>query len=179
MNKITTNKIIIYIAVFILAFLFIEEIIETKNALSLFEISPSFAMLFLGIMFVFIIPLLAGFVLVVPFILFTKKENLKKTLQHISYFALSFLILLFIYHLLEKYTDIFKNFYGFSDFAEFMYYFHYNEGPLLWTAIIQFCIDTLTFFLFATKSWISFMVGFIFHICLETRKIEKRESLEN
>ena len=172
--KITTNKIIFIVATFILAFLFIEKIVEVKNALSLFEISPSFAMLFLGIMLVFIIPLLIGFVLVVPFILFTKKEKLEKTLRHISYLALSFLILLFIYHLFERYTDIFKNFYGFTDLSEFMYYFKYNKGPFLWTAIVQFCTDTIRFFLFATKSWISFMAGFIFHICLEIRKIEKK-----
>lgn len=172
--KVVTNKIIFVIAVFALAFLFVEEIIETKNALSLFEISFSFTMFFLGIMLIFIIPLLIGFILVVPFILFTKKEKFEKTLRCISYFALSFLVLLFIYYLFERYTDIFKNFYGFTDFAEFMYYFKYDKGSLLWTAIVQFCIETITFFLFATKSWISFMVGFIFHICLEIRKIEKK-----
>jgi len=172
--KITTNKIILAITVFTLIFLFIEKIVETKNATSLFEISPSFAMLFLEFVFIFIVPLLAGFVLVIPFILFTKKEKLKKTLKHILYFTLFFLTLLFGYYLIEKYTDIFKNFYGFTDFSEFMYYFKYDKGPLLWTAIVQFCIDTITFFLFATKSWISFMAGFIFHIYLEIRRIDKK-----
>jgi len=175
MKKITLNEIILATTIFILAFLFIEEIAEIKNALLIFEAPSSFATLFLGIMLIFIIPLLAGFVLAVPFTLFTKKEKLKKTLQYISYLALSFLLLLFIYYLLERYTDIFKNFYGFTDFAEFMYYFKYDKGPLLWIAIVQFCIDTVTFFLFATKSWISFMAGFIFHVCLETRKLENKK----
>ena len=173
MKKITVNKIITYIAIFILAFLFIEKIIEVSNTLLLFKFSPSFLMIFLGIVIIFIIPLLTGFVLAVPFTLFTKKGNLKKTLRYISYLALSFLLLLFIYYLLEKHTDIFKNFYGFSDFAEFMYYFRYDEGPHLWTAIVQFCVETITFFLFATKSWISFIAGFILSICSEIRKIEK------
>jgi len=173
MKKITLNEIILAATIFILAFLFIEEIAEIKNALLIFEAPSSFATLFLGIMLIFIIPLLAGFVLAVPFTLFTKKEKLKKTLRYISYLALSFLILLFIYYLLEKYTDIFKNFYGFTDFAEFMYYFHYDKGPLLWTAIVQFCVETVTFFLFATKSWLSFMTGFILNICLKIHKIEK------
>ena len=175
MKKITVNEIILAATIFILAFLFIKEAIEIKNATSLFEISPSLAMLFLGIVIIFIMPLLTGFVLAVPFVLFTKKEKFKKTLRYISYFALSFLLLLFIYYLLERYTDIFKNFYGFTDFAEFMYYFKYDKGPLLWIAIVQFCIDTVTFFLFAAKSWISFMAGFIFHVCLETRKLENKK----
>ena len=173
-KKITANEIIIYIAILILAFLFIEEIIEVSNTLLFFKFSPSFPMLFLEIVIIFIIPLLAGFVLAVPFMLFTKKEKLKKTLQYISYLALSFLILLFIYYLLEKYTDIFKNSYGFTDFAEFMYYFHYDKGPLLWTAIVQFCVETVTFFLFATKSWLSFMTGFTLSACSEIRKIENK-----
>lgn len=170
MKKITINEIIIYITIFILAFLFIEGMREVLSTLLLFKFSPSFLMLFLEIMLVFIIPLLIGFVLAVPFLLFTKKEKLEKTLRRISYLALSFLVLLFNYHLFERYTDAFKNFYGFTDLAEFMYYFKYDKGPLLWTAIVQFCVDTVTFFLFATKLWISFMAGFIFHICLEIRK---------
>ncbi len=170
--QITINKIIFVITAFTLTFLFIEEIVETKNAMSLLEISPSFVVI--GIMLIFVIPLLIGFIFVVPFILFTKKEKLKKTLRYISYIALSFLILLFSYYLIEKYTDVFKNFYGFIDFSEFMYHFKYDKGPLLWTAIVQFCVDTITFFLFATKSWISFMVGFIFHICLEIREVDKK-----
>jgi len=172
-KKLIANKIIIYITIFILALLFFEEIVEIKSALSLFKTSPSLIMISLGFALVFIIPLLTGFLLAVPFILFVKKESLNKTLRDISYVTLFLLVLLFIYHLFEKYTNIFKDFYGFINLAEFMYFFRYDKGPLLWTAIIQFCIETITFFLFATKSWISFIAGFILHICLEIRKIKK------
>lgn len=168
MNKPTTNKIVIYTTAFILAFLLIEEIAETKSAISNFGISPSFTMLILGFLLVFVAPLLIGFIFAVPFFLFMKKENLR----YILYFALSFLILLFIYYLLEQYTAIFKDFYGFTDFSEFMYYFHYDKGPLLWTTIVQFCVETLTFFLFVTKSWISLTAGFIFHLCLEIQRVK-------
>ena len=84
------NKIIFIVTAFILVFLFIEEIIEIRNTISLFEISPSF--IIIGIMLIFVIPLLIGFIFVVPFILFTKKEKLKKTLSYILYLALSFII---------------------------------------------------------------------------------------
>jgi len=174
MKKLTTNKIIIYITAFILTLLFTEELIEIRNSIFLFEISPSFTMLLLNFGLLFILPLIIGFIFAIPFLLFIKKENFKKNINYILYFAFFFLILFFFYHLIERYTDIFKNFYGFTDFSEFMYYFSYDKGPLLWAAVVQFCIDTLTFFLFATKSWISLIIGFIFHLYLETQHTEKK-----
>lgn len=179
MKKTIINKFIIYISVFILFFLFIKEIVEIKNVIFLFNISPSFTMIILGFTLIFIAPLMVGFILAVPFILFIKKEKLEKTLRHVSYLALSFLVLLFTYYLFKEYTNVLKNFYGFTDFAEFMYHFKYNKEALFWTEIIQFCIETITFFLFATKLCISFIVGFILHICLEIRKQDKKIKKES
>lgn len=151
MKKISINTIILFPTLFILILLSIESVSDLINPESLF--SFIFPFIFFNLM-----PIILGFFSAYLFITHLSEKKLNYTL----YLIFSFILLLFIYHLLDRYTCAFKNFYGYYDFADFMYHFKY-KGNIPFVSTI---IDTFTFFLFATLSWIYFGAGFIFNIYL-------------
>lgn len=161
MEKFTTNKIIPAITIFILMFLFVEYItgfdfilLNTLRYVSLVS-APA------GI----------GFVFATLFIAFAKKINSEKILRYILFFSFIFLLLLFIYYLIYTYTNLFKNFYGYYDFEQFIYYYRYR-GLFPFG---QLFIDALTLILMLNASFIGFVSGFIFNIYLTIRRSENKK----
>ena len=152
MEKFTTDKIIPTTIIFVLIFLFVEYI-------------TGFEFIFFDILrYVSLIAMPAGigFVFAIFFMAFTRKTNSEKILKYILLFSFIFLLLLFVYHLIYVYTDLLKNFYGYHDFEQFIYYYRY-KGPLPFG---QFFVDTLTPLLMLNASFIGFISGFISNIYL-------------
>ncbi|MDF1498259.1 MAG: hypothetical protein P1P85_02805 [Patescibacteria group bacterium] len=164
MKKLTINKIIPAIIVFVLIFLFVEYI-------------TGFEFIFFDILrYVSLVAMPAGigFVFAVLFMEFAKKINSEKILKYTLFFSFVFLLLLFSYHLIYIYTDLLKNFYSYHDFEQFIYYYRY-KGSLPFG---QFFIDILTLLFMLNASFIGFISGFISNIYLSNipnRKIKKRE----
>ncbi len=161
MKNFTMNKIILIITIFILMFLFIEHIINFDSVSSDILRYASIISMPMGL----------GFIFAFPFIKIARKINQEKMLKHILLLSFIFLLLLFIYHLIYTYTNSLKNFYGFFDFEQFLYYYQY-KGLFPFG---QFFIDIFTFFLMVNASFIGFVSGFIFNVYSEIYKIEKKK----
>ena len=154
MKKITVNEIILAVTVSISLFMSIKLLLPFEVFNSVWSILSRI----LIIIFTILTPLILGFALALPLILFAKKINSKKTLRYLFYTAFILVLFFFAYYL--YYFSSYENEIRAFEFEQRLRFFANDIS----NPFVRFFILTLQSCLEINMQFINLMTGFIISV---------------